>query len=99
MEKAAELFVKRGGSQSYLPKQPRAGALCDLVGLDGTRRLGEETGLAGSAIKIPVANSFLVAFFKSQGLSIEEIARRVRQDSATVRKTLGKLGEVIGDAA
>lgn len=97
-KKAAELFLKRGGSMIFFPHGPsRKSALLEILDAEEIRRLGKETLYTGCHMKVPLANDFLVTFLRSEGASLRQIANIVRQDDATVRKKLARLGKPTGE--
>ncbi len=95
-DRAATLFLKRGGSEIYCSANPRLNTPSDLVriiGIYGVKalNLAFSDGYAG---RVPLATEFLVRHFRSRGMSVTTIARTVRRTDSTVRKILAK-GKIV----
>lgn len=89
-EKACQLFLKFGGGEIYFAREPRQRNPTELVktiGADAVKRIFEnpEIDTAGC---VPLAMYFCIRFLHNEGVAIQEIARRVRCTTVTVRKVL-----------
>lgn len=95
LEKAAALIEALGGTEVAFARTARNSAASAIIGAEAEAKLADDWRLRN---KVPLASGFLILFLRSQGLGTTEIAKRVRRDVGTVRKTLGTVGEEIGDA-
>ncbi|MBN9333880.1 helix-turn-helix domain containing protein [Devosia sp.] len=85
---AMDLFLVAGGSQIYLsPKSSDRALVARTVGAENASRLAEAVGQ--NYIKVPIARQWVARVHWSRGTSVNEIARTVRADIATVRRWLG----------
>ncbi len=80
---AIKVFLEFGGAEMYLAPSPKGrSALAQLVGIDKAARLAEVC----TQKRVPVAKPWIAQVWKSQGLSIAEIARKLHTTDVTVRK-------------
>lgn len=87
IEATAELCLHLGGSLVYLPRISRPNSLLRSV-ISEEQVLALSDALFPGVIRIPIANSFLARFYRSQGLNLQQIARRIRIDARSVRRVL-----------
>lgn len=85
---AMALFLAAGGSQVYLGRKSSDGAIiAQAIGSENAALLAEKHG--HGYIKVPLARQWVAQVQWSRGNSVNEIARIVRADVATVRRWLG----------
>jgi hypothetical protein len=79
---AIEFLLEFGGAELKFARNPReTSQLSQLVGIDNARALG--VAAARLPRRIPLAKRWLAMQLKSQGLSIAEIARKLRVQDKT----------------
>lgn len=87
-ENACRLFLELGGTVVKLPKKTgHTSLLAKAIGQEKSDRLAKELG-AGH-LRIPVARQWCARYLHGKGLSLAEIARRVRVKDDTVRDWCG----------
>lgn len=88
LDATARMLQAIGGSPINIPSsRPRAASkLSEAIGPQNARKLGER--LHGGTIKMPIGNTFLCRYYRSNGMAVCAIARLVRQTDATVRRHL-----------
>ncbi|MDX8354335.1 helix-turn-helix domain-containing protein [Cognatiyoonia sp. IB215182] len=88
---AIEFLLTFGGAQLTISRNPRPHSrLVKLVGIDKTIALAEACEHLPS--RIPTAKPWIAAVWKSRGVPIDEIARRLHTSDVTVRTMLKKQG-------
>lgn len=87
VELAMALFLALGGSQIYLSNRSGDRSLAaQAIGADNVERLAARFDYG--YIKVPLARQWIAQVMHDQGKSDNEIARVVRADVATVRRSL-----------
>lgn len=90
MEATVKLLISCGGSPIALPKKHvmnTGSVLVDAVGPEHALSLGRHFN--DLHLKVPIGNKFIARQMASNGASVNEIARTIRQSDVTVRKILG----------
>lgn len=84
-EKAVRLLLAFGGAPAYFSANPQARSrLVQCVGTDGVRALEKEFGNRPG--RIPLAKRWIALYLRSEGVSVQEIARRLHTSDFTVRR-------------
>ncbi|WPY94698.1 sigma factor-like helix-turn-helix DNA-binding protein [Limimaricola variabilis] len=89
LEGAIEFLLTFGGAQLYLPHTPQGRSkLAQVVGIEKAARLAEVSDRLPR--RVPTAKPWIATVWRSQGLPVDEIARRLHMSDVTVRKWLKK---------
>lgn len=93
-EKCVKLMLEYGGSNISVVVGPRAkdSQICKAIGIDAARALGDE--LQAHTMRVPIGNRYLARYFRREGVSVQEIARRLRISTPAVRAHLKSDGPV-----
>lgn len=84
VEGAVTFLMHFGGGQLYLPRMAVAGSTVALVmGEEKARDLGAAADRLPR--RVPTAKPWLAAVMQAQGLSVDEIARRLHASNVAVR--------------
>ncbi|WP_322895197.1 MULTISPECIES: helix-turn-helix domain-containing protein [unclassified Yoonia] len=84
VDQAIEFLMTFGGSELYLSPNPRGNSrLCQLVGQDKAAALGR--ACAGMPKRIPTSKPWIAKVWRSKGLPVAEIARRLHVSDVAVR--------------
>lgn len=85
VEGAVTFFLNYGGSELYIPRNPRPGApLVSLLGMDAAAALGAAADRLPK--RVPTAKPWMALVSHAQGLRVSEIARTLHVSDVTVRK-------------
>lgn len=86
-EQLLALVEEHGGARLYIPHQPPVDSpVARVVGLEAARALG--AALGGNTIKVPAAKHWRIRCLKAQGLSYNQIARRLGIGQSAVHRNL-----------
>lgn len=87
-KQCAKLMLEFGGSQIYLVAGPRSrqSKVCRAMGVEAIIALGDE--LQTFEMRVPIGNKYLARYFRREGLSVQEIACRLRISTPAVRAHL-----------
>lgn len=86
-----DFLLEFGGAELSFSRNPReTSQLVQLVGLENARELGVVAAILPD--RIPLQKRWLTAVLHSKGLSINQIARKLRIQDKTVRAYLNGLG-------
>ena len=91
LEGAIRFILAFGGAELYIGKNPRD--TNELVSMFGREAVEALAGLVTMPRRIPLAKPWLAAHFHAQGLSIAQIARKLRISDITVRAYLRRDAE------
>jgi len=91
LEGAIRFILAFGGAELYIGKNPRD--TNELVQMFGREAVEALANLATLPRRIPLAKPWLAAHFYAQGLSIAQIARKLRISDITVRTYLRREAE------
>ncbi|MGE6741739.1 hypothetical protein ACQKGC_15810 [Allorhizobium pseudoryzae] len=88
IEKTVRFLLAFGGSYVYLSERPQdRSPVAKEMGAEATKALAKEIGTG--AVSVPTAKPFIASYFKYiEGLTTNEIARRLHTTHVTVRKWL-----------
>ena len=87
IESTIDLLLNFGGSEIYVPADPKGnGMLESVIGYEKAKRLAEAA--FDMKHRVPLANKWLADCLYVQGLSVAGISRRLRVSDTTVRKYL-----------
>lgn len=88
---AVEFLLEFGGAELQFSRNPReTSQLAKLVGLENARALGDLA--SGLPARIPLQKRWLAKVMHAKGLSIAQIARKLRTQDKTVRAYLKDTG-------
>lgn len=84
---AVEFLLEFGGAELNVAQAPTArGRLVRALGPEAAARLAAELG--GVRLRVPLAKPWLARMLRAEGLSVAEIARRLRWSDVAVRRAL-----------
>jgi hypothetical protein len=84
---AIEFLLTFGGAELYLAKDPKGRSkLAGLVGIDKAAALAQAAEYLPR--RVPVAKPWIALVWKSKGLPVAEIARRLHTTDVSVRRWL-----------
>lgn len=93
VEGAVTFLLAFGGSELYLPLDPRpTSKLVEVMGMDGARALGAMAQRVMVQSRIPTAKPWLARVMRAKGLPNAEIARRLHVADFTVRRWIAGHG-------
>lgn len=88
---AIEFLMKFGGAMLSLSQKPRESSeLVQLVGIENAIALGERADRIPA--RIPMAKPYIASVWRTKGLPVQEIARKLRASDVAVRGWLKKAG-------
>lgn len=84
---AVAFFLRFGGAELYIPLKPGARSpVADLLGSDAAARLSAEVDRLPR--RVPTAKPWIAQVWRTQGLPVAEIARRLHASDVSVRRWL-----------
>ena len=82
---AVEFFLTFGGSELYLPQDPKGGSeITRAIGVEKTKALAAR--LNAMKIRVPTSKRWIAQVLNSKELPVSKIARRLHVSDVTVRK-------------
>lgn len=91
---AIRFFMAFGGAELYIARDPKGRGMVEReLGVDTARRLSELADRVHLPRRVPMPKPWLAGVFKSQGLPVAEIARRLHASDVAVRRWLDRTGE------
>lgn len=88
VEGAIEFLMAFGGAELVYSLSPRNSRLVEVIGLEAARTLAEEDARRGLPRRVPLGKPWVAQVWKSKGLSVAEIARRMHVSDVAVRRWL-----------
>lgn len=88
VEGAIEFFMAFGGAELVYFLSPRNSRLVDVIGLDAAQALAAEDARHGLPRRVPLGKPWVAQVWKSKGLPVAEIARRMHASDVAVRRWL-----------
>ncbi|WP_370269213.1 helix-turn-helix domain-containing protein [Nioella sp.] len=96
-EGAVAFILEFGGSEVYFPMKPAVAARAPAAALIGAESV-MALGMAGVPRRVPTAKPWLARVFRTEGLRVPEIARKLHATDVSVRKWLkDEVGQRWGD--
>jgi DNA-directed RNA polymerase specialized sigma24 family protein len=88
IEKTVQFLLAFGGSYAYLSENPQERSpVAQEIGREATIALARQIGVG--SLSVPTAKPFIASYFKYiEGLTTNEISRRLHTTHVTVRKWL-----------
>lgn len=85
-DEALRFFLKFGGAEMYFPNDPKGNSeLAREFGIDAARALGDKLDCGGLKKRVPLAQKWSAQRLWENGLTVADIARRLRVTDSTVR--------------
>jgi len=86
VEKTVDFLLTFGGAELYLPRNPTSRSeLVKKFGITAARALGEAAELGDFPARIPIGKKWIAMVWRSKGLPVAEIARKLHTTDKTVR--------------
>lgn len=88
---AIEFLLAFGGGELYLSTRPQAGSrLSQMIGQDKAAALA--AAIDAMTVRVPVAKPWIASVWRSRGLPVAEIARKLHVTDVTVRAYVARSG-------
>lgn len=96
---AVEFFLRFGGAELYIPRDPKGGSeLAATLGMPAARALAALADRTVLPRRVPIPKAWLARYLKiTGGLSHAEIARRLHWTDVSVRRAIAGLGERLAE--
>ena len=91
---AFSLALACGGRRVYVPNKIEGSTLERLLGVEMARKLARH--MPGCSIPVPVAREAVTLWLYDQGLSVSQIADRLRCNQRTISSHVARHGKKIG---
>ena len=93
---AFSLALACGGRRVYVPNRIEGSTLEKLLGVEMARKLARH--MPGCSIPVPVAREAVALWLYDQGLSVSQIADRLRCNQRTISSHVARHGKKIGQS-
>ncbi|WP_338401951.1 helix-turn-helix domain-containing protein [Paragemmobacter straminiformis] len=88
-DEAVRFFVAFGGAELYIARDPKGRGMVEReLGVETARRLADLADRVHLPRRVPMPKPWLAQLWKSQGLPVAEIARRLHASDVAVRRWL-----------
>ena len=87
LDAAIKIALHHGGGRLYVPSRAPGSALADLIGLDAAQALARDMG--GDRLIIPMAKRAIAGRMIADGVSIDQVAIRLKMSRATLYRWRG----------
>ncbi|MBN2631568.1 MAG: helix-turn-helix domain-containing protein [Rhodobacteraceae bacterium] len=85
---AVQFIMGFGGAELVYSANPRNSKLTEVIGVEAARALAEEDARRGLPRRVPLGKPWVAQVFRSKGLPVAEIARRMHASDVAVRRWL-----------